>query len=104
MRGKSLTVMQDEVSEGIEIGMNVDDAEKAMNAIGFRCNVKTNSTLSYRATQDAITTTKRENVNYMNCIAERQNGLVSEHLKVALVFGDDKLVKEIVYVPSFTGP
>ena len=71
MKKKSLAVMQEEVRQQIQVGMDIDDAKKTMGELGFECEVNTNATLRYHATQDAITMTKRENVNFVNCVADR---------------------------------
>ncbi len=100
---KSLMTMRGEVNQSIVLKMSLADAEETMKAIGFECELKMNATLRYYSSQDAISKTEKENVDFLQCIARQQNGLVHESLNVSLLVGEDQKIEGVVFTSGLTG-
>ena len=94
----SLTLQEKEVAalDNIPIGMPENEAFKMMQQIGFTCEKKENSTLSYYANSDDISLTKLRNVDFLNCYSSESKWTVTSYLDVKLLMKEKKVAKKFI--------
>jgi len=83
--------------------MSLEEAEKAMAAIGFECKVFRSESLILQGDSEQKEPTILTGVDYLNCVTRERRGLVTGILSVKLLLEDD-LVKDFYYVWLFDGP
>ncbi|MFM7563045.1 MAG: hypothetical protein ACKO81_08435 [Planctomycetota bacterium] len=100
---RSLHEKQSDAKEVLRIGMSLEEAEKAMAAIGFECKVFRSESLILQGDSEQKEPTILTGVDYLNCVTRERRGLVTGILSVKLLLEDD-LVKDFYYVWLFDGP
>jgi hypothetical protein len=98
----SLLELKPDIERDVKVGMNVQDAKNAMESLGFRCELMKDATLRYYADSSDITMTKIEDVDFLACRINQQDGFIAESLTVSLLLEGDS-IEQVFYVRDLSG-